>query len=58
MALARSRFLVVRKRRCPTCRGLEVLGEGELRCYSCAKVVEDLQKRLGARIEEGEDGSG
>ena len=34
-------------RRCPVCRGIAVLGEDGLYCYSCGRAIHDPQKRLG-----------
>lgn len=38
-------------RRCPACRGLVILGEDGLYCYSCGRAIHEPQKRLGAWIE-------
>ena len=35
-------------RRCPVCRGIAVLGEDGLYCYSCGRAIHDPQKRLAA----------
>ena len=34
-------------RRCPECRGIPVLGDDGLYCYSCGRAIHDPQKRLG-----------
>ncbi|MFC1805369.1 hypothetical protein ACFL09_00115 [Planctomycetota bacterium] len=38
-------------RRCPVCRGIAVLGEDGLYCYSCGRTIHDPQKRLPVWIE-------
>lgn len=48
-------------RRCPVCRGIAILGEDGLQCYSCGRTIHDPQKRLPTWCsretdkEEGED---
>ena len=45
-------------RRCPVCRGIAVLGEDGLYCYSCGRTIHDPQKRLAAwcATEDGDEG--
>ena len=45
-------------RRCPECRGIPVLGDDGLYCYSCGRAIHDPQKRLGAWRTDEEDDKG